>query len=117
MTVFRRLLRNPLSAFGLVVIALLVLLAVLAPVLAPYPEDAVGATVRPERQFEPPSGEFWFGTDDLGRDLFSRVLFGARISLVAGCMTIGLALLIGVPLGLAAGYAGGLVDEIIMRVT
>lgn len=113
----RRLLRNPLSAFGLAVIALLVLAAVLAPVLVPYPGDALGATVRPDRQFEAPGGEFWFGTDDLGRDVFSRVLFGARISLVAGCMTIGLALLIGVPLGLVAGYAGGLIDEAIMRVT
>ncbi|HEX6988894.1 MAG TPA: ABC transporter permease [Bacillota bacterium] len=116
-TLGRRLLRNPLSAFGLAVIALLVLAAALAPLLAPYPGDALGATVRPDRQFEPPGEEFWFGTDDLGRDLFSRVLFGARISLLAGCMTIGLALVIGVPLGLLAGYAGGLTDEAIMRVT
>lgn len=108
--------KNVLSMAGLVVVVLLVLAAALAPVLAPYPADA-GTQVHMSQQLLPPSRTHLFGTDEMGRDIFSRVLYGARISLGIGVFTIGLALLIGVPLGLVAGYAGGIVDEVIMRVT
>ncbi len=108
--------KNVLSMAGLVVVVLLVLAAAVAPVLAPYPADA-GTQVHMSQQLLPPSWAHLFGTDEMGRDIFSRVLYGARISLGIGVFTIGLALLIGVPLGLVAGYAGGVVDEVIMRVT
>jgi len=113
---FYLLRKNVLSMAGVIIVVLLVLVAVLAPVLAPYPGDA-GTQVHMSQQLLPPSLDHLFGTDEMGRDIFSRILFGARISLGIGIFTIGLALLIGVPLGLVAGYAGGIVDEVIMRVT
>jgi len=107
--------RNRLTLAGSAVVVLLIIVAVAAPWLAPYPGDAA-TDVHPERALLPPSREHLFGTDELGRDLFSRVLFGSRISLTVGVIAIGLALLIGVPIGLAAGFFGGTVDEILMRV-
>ncbi len=108
--------RNTLT-FGsfLFVIGLLVV-AIFAPYLAPYPQDAMGA-VNPARAFIPPSTSHLFGTDEAGRDIFSRVLFGTRISLEIGILVICLTLLIGLPLGVIAGYIGGIPDEFIMRVT
>ncbi len=110
-----RAFRNPLTAAGLIIILGIVLIAIIAPWIAPYPEDFFGAT-RIQERFRPPSASHLFGTDDLGRDVFSRVLFGARISLQVGCIAIGLALAIGVPLGVLAGFTGGTLDELIMRV-
>jgi peptide/nickel transport system permease protein len=101
---------------GLGLVTLLVLVAVFAPVIAPYPEDAAGA-VHTQEALLPPSPEHLFGTDDLGGDVFSRVVFGARYSLSIGVAIVLLATLIGVPLGAIAGYAGGLVNEVIMRTT
>ncbi|MCL6450709.1 MAG: ABC transporter permease [Acetobacteraceae bacterium] len=112
----RRLLRNPLTAMGVAVVAALAALAVLAPLVAPYPEHAAGA-VDPVHKLLGPSPAHPFGTDELGRDVLSRVLYGARISLAVGVVVQGLALVIGVPLGLVAGYLGGAVDEALMRVT
>jgi len=108
--------RNRLTYVSLIFILGLVVVAVIGPIVAPYPEDALGA-VHPERAFRPPSFEYFFGTDEAGRDVFSRVLFGARISLWIGILVIVLTLLIGVPLGVVAGYVGGMLDESIMRVT
>lgn len=116
MAAWRQLWKNPLTAAGLVLALLLLAAALLAPVLAPYPADA-GDAVHPDQRLEPPSARHWLGTDDLGRDLLSRILFGARLSLRAGLLAISLAVLIGVPLGALAGYAGGWLDEGIMRVT
>lgn len=107
--------RNRLTLAGSAVVVLLVLTALAAPWLAPYPGDAT-ADVHPGRALLPPSRAHLFGTDELGRDLLSRVLFGSRISLTVGVIAIGLALLIGVPIGLAAGFFGGTVDEVLMRV-
>ncbi len=108
--------KNVLTLVGLIVVLVLVLVAVLAPVVAPYPKDAF-ADVHTEHRLQAPSRSHPFGTDEMGRDMLSRVVFGARISLTVGIIAIGLALLIGVPLGLFAGYFGGFIDELIMRIT
>jgi peptide/nickel transport system permease protein len=107
---------NWLLSFGLAVIVILILVALLAPVLAPYPHDA-GTATHPFQTLRPPSGNHWFGTDQLGRDVFSRVLFASRVSLRIVFVVLLIAAVIGVPLGLIAGYFGGIVDDIIMRVT
>lgn len=106
--------KNPLTALGVGLVLALLLVALLAPWIAPFPGDA-GSDVHPENQLLPPSAQHPFGTDELGRDLFSRVVYGARISLFTGSLVIGLALLIGIPLGAIAGYVGGFIDEVIMR--
>jgi peptide/nickel transport system permease protein len=94
---------------------LIILLAVtiFAPVLAPYPYDAMSILKR----FQPPSAEHWLGTDEFGRDVFSRMLLGARFSLLMGFTATLISLVIGVPLGLIAGYRRGAVDEWLMRGT
>ncbi|MDT4988681.1 MAG: peptide/nickel transport system permease protein, partial [Micromonosporaceae bacterium] len=108
----RRLVRNPLAVGGLIVVVLAVLAALLAGVLAPYPfaHTDFGAAL------QPPSGRHWFGTDELGRDQFSRVLYGLRASVGVGAMSVTLSLLVGVPLGLLAGYYGFL-DPVVSRLT
>ena len=111
----RLALKNRLTATGLSVVFVLVLIALLSPWIVPYPEDTVDTHI--EDRFRSPSSSHLFGTDELGRDVFSRVLSGTRISLQVGVIAIGLALLIGVPLGVVAGYAGGVLDEVIMRIT
>jgi peptide/nickel transport system permease protein len=107
------LLRSPLTVLGLVLILVFGLSALLAPVLAPAdPIDQVLS-----QRLKPPSVAHWLGTDQLGRDLFSRLLFGARISLTIGLVVVGVAGTVGTLVGLTAGYAGGLVDEVLMRIT
>ncbi|MEW5866639.1 MAG: nickel transporter permease [Bacillota bacterium] len=108
--------RNPLTRAALIVVIGLVVVAIFAPLLAPYPEHARGLA-NPREKLLPPSLAHPFGTDELGRDVLSRVIFGTRISLQIGVLAVGLSLLIGVPLGVVAGYAGGKVDEAIMRIT
>lgn len=108
--------RSPSSLGGLLIVALFLFLAAFGPWIAPYPEDAAGA-VNMARMLQPPSAAHWFGTDEMGNDVLSRVIIGTRVSLQIGLIiTIGSAL-IGVPLGIAAGYLGGWVREVIMRVT
>jgi len=110
-------LRNtPVTLIGFAIVLLLVVTAILAPVIAPYPEHAAGGTNVQER-LQPPSRQHLFGTDEMGRDIFSRVVYGTRTSLQIGVIAVGLALLIGVPLGLFAGYFRGFLDEFIMRIT
>jgi peptide/nickel transport system permease protein len=110
---WRRLRRRKGAMAGLAVIVFFVLLAVLAPWIAPYdPLQQSWSLVR-----KAPAAAHWFGTDEVGRDLLSRVIFGARASLSAGIISVGIALCVGVPLGLAAGYVGGWVDALISRVT
>ncbi|MDQ3866620.1 MAG: ABC transporter permease [Actinomycetota bacterium] len=108
--------RNPLLAAGATIALLLVLVALLAPVLAPHPEDARTAS-HPESTLAPPSSAHVFGTDQLGRDVLSRVLYGSRISLRIAALVLLFSVVVGVPLGIAAGYFGGWVDNVIMRVT
>lgn len=114
---FRRALRrDPLALFGVTVITVLVVFAVLGPWIAPYPEQGEGASNVPERMLAP-SAAHWFGTDGLGRDVLSRVIIGARSALAVSLVVVGLAMLIGVPLGALAGYRRGRIDAAIMRVT
>ncbi|HET8875951.1 MAG TPA: ABC transporter permease, partial [Casimicrobiaceae bacterium] len=109
----RRLLARPAAAAGVIVIGVFVVAAVLAPLIAPYDPIATNfAAVR-----KAPSAAHWFGTDEIGRDVLSRVIFGARASLEAGVLSVLISLAIGVPAGLLAGYAGGKVDMLISRVT
>ncbi len=109
----RRLLKRKGALVGLVVIATFILAALLAPLVSPYDPIATSWTlVR-----KPPSALHWFGTDELGRDVLARVIFGARASLLAGLISVGIAMSIGVPLGLLAGYRGGFVDALISRIT
>ena len=111
----RLALKNRLTTTGLSVVFLLVLIALLAPLIVPFPQDTIETHIA--ERFQSPSTRHFFGTDELGRDVFSRVFCGARISLQVGAIAIGLALAIGVPLGVVAGYSGGMLDEVIMRVT
>ncbi|MDR2759284.1 MAG: ABC transporter permease [Spirochaetaceae bacterium] len=113
---FYLLQRNTLTRLSLLVVLFLILTAIFAPVLVPYPDHAVNTT-NPADKLLPPSGAHFFGTDEQGRDLFSRVLVGTRISLQTALLAVGIALLIGIPLGAFAGSIGGLCDEIIMRIT
>jgi peptide/nickel transport system permease protein len=109
----RRLVRRRGAMVGLAVIVMFVLLAVTAPWVTPYDPIAQSwMTVR-----KAPSALHWFGTDEVGRDVLTRVVFGARASLMAGVISIAIALTIGVPLGLVAGYLGGFVDALISRLT
>src|SRR5262249_43091721 len=102
----RGLRANPLLVAGAVLSVLVVLVAVFAPLLAPYPADA-GSATHPFMVLRPPSAQHWFGTDNVGRDVYSRVLYGARISPLIAVVVLALACVIGVPLGIAAGYFGG----------
>jgi peptide/nickel transport system permease protein len=107
------ILANPINVVALILIAVFAACAVLAPVLAPYDPLAqeLGSRLRP------PSSEHWLGTDSLGRDIASRILYGARISLIIGVVVVTAAGIVGTAIGLVAGYAGGLVDEALMRLT
>lgn len=111
---WRKIRRSPLSMLGLTIVLIVILLAVFAPYIAPYPEDAKDA-IHFERMLEPPSSEHWMGTDEAGRDILTRILYGARISLMLGFVVLALSIAIGVPIGLIAGYWGGKVNSIIMR--
>ncbi|UGY21404.1 ABC transporter permease [Bradyrhizobium septentrionale] len=110
---WRRLVRRKGAVLGLAVIAVFILLAIFAPLIAPY--DPVATSWSLVRK--PPSAQHWFGTDDLGRDVLVRVMFGARASLLAGVIAVSIALAVGVPLGLLAGYRGGFIDALIGRIT
>ena len=109
---WRRFARNRGAVFGLAVLVVIVVTSVFAPLLAPY--DPLAQGVGPALQG--PSLEHWAGTDSFGRDLLSRIIYGARIALIVGVVSVALAMLIGVTLGLAAGYYGGWLDIVVMRV-
>jgi len=112
----RLLVRNNLTKACIAFILFEILVAVLAPRLAPYPED-IGGALHSSEMLQAPSSRHLFGTDEFGRDIFSRVLYGTRISLGAAAAAVGLALLVGVPLGALAGGSGGVADDVIMRAT
>ena len=112
----RKLLKNRLTLIGLIIVILVIIGAAFANFLAPYPNDVTGS-VDFATMNQAPSMAHFFGTDEAGRDIFSRVLFGARYSLMMGVVVLVIAILIGVPLGLIAGFWGGKVNAVIMRLT
>ncbi|WP_163556016.1 ABC transporter permease [Helicobacter suis] len=109
--------QNKAALFGLVLLVILVFCAIFAPALAPYDPTLQNPQARLLEPFFSASGSkaHYLGTDDLGRDILSRLIFGARISLIIGVVSVGIALIFGVIFGLVAGYLGGLTDMIIMR--
>lgn len=103
---------NKPALIGLVLLALFILMAFIGPLLAPYSEHATSVEI-----YAPPSGKHWFGTDDVGGDMLSLILYGGRTSLIVGVAAAGVAMLIGGVVGVLSGYAGGVVDMLLMRVT
>jgi len=110
--VLRALVASRTAAFGLGLGVTLTLAAAAAPAVAPYRPDEI----HPLDSLSPPSRRYPLGTDDLGRDILSRIVYGARVSLMVGAIAIGIAAAVGIPLGLVAGYQGGRLDGLIMRV-
>ncbi|MEZ4571322.1 MAG: hypothetical protein R2849_13550 [Thermomicrobiales bacterium] len=113
---WRRFKRNRLSVVGAGVIVFLAIMAVVGPFVAPYPEDATGA-VDIRNRLQAPSSDHWFGTDEVGRDILTRILVGSRLSLGAGFVVLVVATTIGTILGVTSGFFGGKVDTIIQRIT
>lgn len=109
--VWRRFRHNPLAIFGIITLALLALSAIFAPWLAPYDPNAVN----PYDALQPPTAAHWLGTDDLGRDVLSRLLFAGRVSLLVGLSTALVAVVVGALMGAVAGFYGGMTDSIIAR--
>ena len=108
---WKRLKKNKIAVASGVLIILIILMAVFAPIISPYPYDKQNL----QNSFAPPSGEHLFGTDKLGRDVLSRMIYGARQSLQMGIMAVAIAAVLGVTVGSIAGYYGGWTDNIIMR--
>ena len=104
---------NYLFTLGIIICLFWILAAILAPVIAPYDPIVQDLAIR----LQPPSGAHWFGTDNFGRDIFSRVIYGGRYSLLAGCLTVVIAGVIGTFYGAIAGYVGGIVDTVMMRIS
>ena len=110
-TLLQKALQNPLSKAGFIIIVLVFVLAMLAPIIAPYDPNDINVKVI----LLAPSWQHWMGTDGLGRDVLSRMLYGGRISLLVGLVAVGIATAIGIVLGAIAGYYRGWVDTLIMR--
>jgi peptide/nickel transport system permease protein len=113
--VLTRITRDRSALFGLLLIAGLVLSAVLAPVLATHPDDVF--ELHPAERLRAPGAAHWLGTDRMGADVYSRLLFGARITILIGVIAVGASLLVGVPIGLLAGYHHGWLSDLLMRVS
>ncbi len=112
---WRAFTRNPLAVVGLVVVVILILVAIFADLIAPY-SPVIGGNLRTQRLL-PPSGTFWLGTDDQARDIFSRIVYGSRITLGIVLLVSVIATPIGLLVGTVAGYAGGWIDTVLMRIT
>jgi peptide/nickel transport system permease protein len=108
--------KNPISLIGGFMVLTVIILAIFAPFITPYPAHA-GKTTNFDETFQPPSRDHWFGTDEVGRDTLTRVIFGYRISLLMALVVLSISVPFGVTLGLIAGYTGGAVETIIMRIT
>ncbi len=113
MALLRRFLRNPLNTAGLLVVTVVMLVALLAPWIAPHDPYKIN----PFHAHRPPGGEYLLGTDMFGRDVLSRLLYGARISLLVGLIVTSVSALVGVVVGVISGYYGGRIDSIFMRIT
>jgi len=112
----REVRKNPPALVGLSIVVAFIVIALLAPVLAPYPEDAY-ESINPRLRLKPPSSEHFFGTDHLGRDILSRIIFGAQITLWISFSVVALSTGIGVSLGLFSGYYEGTISTLISRIT
>ncbi|OLO27307.1 diguanylate cyclase [Alkalihalophilus pseudofirmus] len=110
--IFHRLLHERLSFISFIYLLILLIIAILAPVIAPYDPEVQNL----QAILVPPSGSHWFGTDELGRDVFSRIIMGSRVAFEAGMIAILIPLFVGVPLGIISGYLGGIIDDIFMRI-
>jgi peptide/nickel transport system permease protein len=110
------ILRDPLSFISAIILVFVFFIAVFGNLVAPYPEEGLGKTNAPNTLMAP-SSEHWFGTDKLGRDVVSRIIMGSRSALIIPMGVVLFAVLIGAPLGALAGYKGGWLDEVIMRIT
>jgi peptide/nickel transport system permease protein len=108
--------RNTASIAGLLLVVAFLVVALVGPWIVPYPEDATGA-VHLDQKLQSPSRAHWFGTDEVGDDVYTRVVLGTRVSLQIGLVITVIAALVGVPLGVVAGYVGGATGEVILRVT
>jgi peptide/nickel transport system permease protein len=118
MRVVKSMFRQPSALFGLVIVVLVVVMAIAAPLIAPFsPDDQMFDGLSMEGAPLPPGGPYLLGTDTLGRDLFSRLLFGARTSLVIGLVANGIAVTIGLFIGIVAGYVRGFFGNLLMRFT
>jgi peptide/nickel transport system permease protein len=103
--------KNPGAIAGLAIVLTLVIVAIFAEYIAPYSPDQMGAG----RRLTPPNWNYWFGTDEFGRDILSRVIFGARLTIQVGTIAVGISLTVGLLVGLVGGYAGGWLEHILMR--
>lgn len=112
--VWQRLKRNKMAMLGLTILLVLIFCAIFADQIADYDTKVIAQDIG--NRFQKPSVEHWFGTDEYGRDIFARIIHGSRISLVVGIISVSVSLLVGGTLGAVAGYYGGLVDNIIMRI-
>lgn len=112
--IWRQLRKNRGAVFGLILIVSIVALALLAPVLFSYEDDVIAQNLK--ERLQKPSSAHWFGTDDMGRDVFARVIYGARYSLAVGVVAVLIALAVGLSLGASAGYVGGMYENIVMRI-
>lgn len=113
MSLLGRLMHDRAAAVGVLIIGVLILVAIFAPWLAPYPGDVTAFHLT--ERLQPPSAEHWFGTDRMGSDVFSRLLFGARITITIAVIAVGVSVIIGVPIGLVAGYYGKFTGGVLMR--
>lgn len=111
---WRRLRRNKGALIGMGFLLLLVVVSILVGIIYDYERDIINIDV--VNQLQHPSAEHWFGTDELGRDIFARILYGARFSLMIGVGSVAIGLIVGIALGSVAGFYGGVVDQVIMRV-
>ena len=107
--------KSPMALIGIFMIATVVAIAVFAPYLAPHPDQVYHVNIK--IRLQPPSQEHPFGTDDHGRDILSRMIFGSRISLQVAMIVVSLATLMGTTVGLVSGYYGGMIDSVLMRIT
>lgn len=112
--VWKRLCRNKTAVLGLVIVALLTLMAILSPILINYETQVIKTNY--SEALQAPSADHWFGTDEMGRDILLRVMYGSTVSLSIGVVTVAVSLTVGLILGAAAGYFGGKTDMIIMRI-
>ena len=110
---WHRLMKNKGAVIGMAFLAFLVVVALVSPFVFDYETDVIGQNLA--NKLQAPNSEHWFGTDEYGRDLFARVMYGARYSLAIGIGSVGFGLVVGTILGSIAGFYGGLVDQIIMR--